>query len=56
MLDVVACVLLVAVAIVVVRVFWLMFVGAVILILGEDHGCGSEGHQENDSVDWDPGR
>lgn len=56
MADVVACVLLVAIAIAVLRVFWLMFAGAVARILGEDHGCDSEGHQEDTSVDQEPGR
>ena len=55
MADVIACVLLVAIAIVVLGVIWLMFIGAMARILGEKHG-GSEGHQEDTSVDQEPGR
>ena len=55
MADVIACILLAAIAIVVVGVFWLMFIGAVARILGEKHG-GSEGHQGDASVDQEPGR
>lgn len=53
--DIIACILLMAVATVVARVFWLVFIDVVERILGEKHG-GSEGHQEDTSVDQEPGR
>ena len=55
MLDVIACILLVAIATVVAIVIWYMFIGKVARILGEKHG-GSEGHQEDTPVDQEPGR